>query len=70
MPIALLQTIVSANLHNTTKKLSNYFSLVKTSIRMPEKTAICLLAEGAEEMEAVVTVDILRRAGVRFLNNI
>ncbi|XP_014203427.1 protein dj-1beta isoform X1 [Copidosoma floridanum] len=31
---------------------------------MANKTAVCLLAEGAEEMEAVVTVDILRRAGV------
>ncbi|XP_058805258.1 protein dj-1beta-like isoform X2 [Phymastichus coffea] len=31
---------------------------------MANKTAVCLLAEGAEEMEAIVTVDILRRAGV------
>ncbi|OXU22956.1 hypothetical protein TSAR_002127 [Trichomalopsis sarcophagae] len=31
---------------------------------MAKKTAVCLLAEGAEEMEAIVTVDILRRAGV------
>ncbi|KAJ8680216.1 hypothetical protein QAD02_016003 [Eretmocerus hayati] len=31
---------------------------------MAKKTAVCLLAEGAEEMEAVITVDILRRAGV------
>ncbi|CAB0042057.1 unnamed protein product [Trichogramma brassicae] len=31
---------------------------------MADKTAVCLLAEGAEEMEAIVTVDILRRAGV------
>lgn len=29
------------------------------------KTAILLLAEGAEEMEAVITADVLRRAGVR-----
>ncbi|XP_011503451.1 PREDICTED: protein DJ-1-like [Ceratosolen solmsi marchali] len=31
---------------------------------MALKTALCLLAEDAEEMEAVVTVDILRRAKV------
>jgi len=29
-----------------------------------KKTALCLLADGAEEMEAVITVDILRRAEV------
>lgn len=32
---------------------------------MGKKTAVCILAEDAEEMEAIVTVDILRRAGVR-----
>ena len=31
------------------------------------KTAILLLAEGAEEMEAVITADILRRAGVGYV---
>ena len=29
---------------------------------MAKKTAIILLADGAEEMEAVITIDILRRA--------
>lgn len=28
-------------------------------------TALVLLADGAEEMETVITVDVLRRAGVR-----
>ena len=36
---------------------ANYFSKM-------EKTAILLLAEGAEEMEAIITADVLRRAGV------
>ncbi|XP_012258211.2 protein dj-1beta [Athalia rosae] len=31
---------------------------------MAKKTGLLLLAEGAEEMEAVITVDVLRRAGV------
>lgn len=33
---------------------------------MAKKTAILLIADGSEEMEAVITVDILRRAGVRY----
>ncbi|XP_034940082.1 protein dj-1beta-like isoform X2 [Chelonus insularis] len=31
---------------------------------MAQKTAVLLLADGAEEMEAVITADILRRAGI------
>jgi protein DJ-1 len=29
-----------------------------------KKTALLILADGAEEMEAVITVDVLRRGGV------
>lgn len=29
------------------------------------KTALIILARGAEEMELVITTDVLRRAGVR-----
>lgn len=31
---------------------------------MASKTALALLADGSEEMEIVITVDVLRRAGV------
>ncbi|CAL1686856.1 unnamed protein product [Lasius platythorax] len=31
---------------------------------MAKKTAILLIADGSEEMEAVITVDVLRRAGI------
>ena len=30
-------------------------------------SALVFLAEGAEEMETVITVDVLRRGGVRFV---
>ena len=33
---------------------------------MVTKSALVLLAEGAEEMEFVISVDILRRAGVSY----
>ncbi|XP_076628144.1 protein dj-1beta [Colletes latitarsis] len=39
-------------------------SNAKYTINMVEKTAILLIADGSEEMEAVITVDVLRRAGV------
>ena len=31
-------------------------------------SALVFLAEGAEEMETVISVDVLRRGGVRFFN--
>lgn len=33
---------------------------------MATKTALALLAPGSEEMELVITVDVLRRAGVSY----
>jgi len=35
---------------------------------MANKSALVLLAEGAEEMELVISVGILRRAGVSYLH--
>lgn len=40
------------------------------TVDMTKKTAILLIADGSEEMEAVITTDILRRAGVIFLLHI
>ncbi|XP_076759868.1 protein dj-1beta [Xylocopa sonorina] len=37
---------------------------VKYIASMAKKTAILLIAEGTEEMEAVITTDVLRRAGI------
>lgn len=31
---------------------------------MAPKTAVLILADGAEEMESVISIDVLRRAGV------
>lgn len=33
---------------------------------MGKKSALLLIADGSEEMEAVITTDVLRRAGVSF----
>lgn len=51
------------------KKLFNFlfnFS-AKKSIKMP--SAVVVLSPGAEEMEFVGSVDVLRRAGVKFALN-
>lgn len=37
---------------------------------MALKTAIVILAEGAEEMETVIPVDVLRRAGIEVSDDI
>lgn len=35
-----------------------------SSRTMASKSALVLIAEGSEEMEAIITVDVLRRGGV------
>ncbi|GBP30939.1 hypothetical protein EVAR_28580_1 [Eumeta japonica] len=40
------------------------FTCVNLQSTMANKTALVILAEGAEEMETVITVDMLRRGGV------
>lgn len=42
-----------------------YISEFRSTWRMGAKSALVILAEGAEEMELVISVDVLRRAGVR-----
>jgi hypothetical protein len=42
-----------------------YTSKFLSTWRMGTKSALVILAEGAEEMELVISVDVLRRAGVR-----
>ncbi|XP_015186243.1 PREDICTED: protein deglycase DJ-1zDJ-1-like [Polistes dominula] len=42
----------------------NFQYTVKYSNKMAEKTALLLIADGSEEMEAVITADVLRRGGV------
>ena len=36
----------------------------RVPLRMAARRALIILAEGAEEMEVVITADVLRRAGV------
>lgn len=44
-----------------------YSRIARKTLRM-SKTALVILAKGAEEMETVITVDMLRRGGVRFIS--
>lgn len=37
--------------------------------KMSTKSALAIMANGTEEMEIVITVDVLRRAGVSILTN-
>lgn len=39
---------------------------IKYTVNMGKKSALLLIADGSEEMEAVITTDVLRRAGVCF----
>jgi hypothetical protein len=45
--------------------ISPYISKFLSTWRMGTKSALVILAEGAEEMELVIAVDVLRRSGVR-----
>ncbi|XP_051155122.1 protein dj-1beta-like [Leptopilina boulardi] len=53
-----------AKIANVYFKPINSIFVANYCVKM-SKTAILLLAEGAEEMEAVITADVLRRAGVQ-----
>ncbi|XP_050466845.1 protein dj-1beta-like [Cataglyphis hispanica] len=59
MTLSMLSSIffnVSRSIYGITRK--NFCT------EMAKKTAILLIANGTEEMEAVITVDVLRRAGI------
>lgn len=44
-----------------TRIASSFTTISRT---MANKSALVLIADGSEEMEAVITVDVLRRGGV------
>lgn len=69
--VVLLARSVIANFSRPVRAVSRPFGRLAASknlsfiatTAMAKKSAILLLADGAEEMEAVITVDVLRRAG-------
>lgn len=60
----------SKKLFVSSQKISlvSYTSEFLSTCKMTTKSALVLLAEGAEEMELVISVDVLRRAGVSYLH--
>nr|XP_049707401.1 protein dj-1beta isoform X1 [Helicoverpa armigera]XP_049707402.1 protein dj-1beta isoform X2 [Helicoverpa armigera] len=48
-------------------RLQYHYSTDKKIPKMSNKTALVILAQGAEEMETVITVDMLRRGGVNVI---
>ena len=58
--LQLGKSIVTKNNSNLIARLVHI-----TSINMAKK-ALLILAEGAEEMEAVISIDVMRRGGVCF----
>ncbi|XP_031848540.1 protein dj-1beta [Nomia melanderi] len=60
--LALRRTVL--HFAQSTHKTSGFQLNAKYSANMAKKTAILLIANGSEEMEAVITTDVLRRAGI------
>lgn len=59
-------TLKSIRLHDSLP--ANLFHQYRTLVTMGSKKALLLLTEGAEEMETVITADVLRRAQVCFVH--
>ncbi|XP_012273903.1 protein dj-1beta [Orussus abietinus] len=57
--------MLSVLLRSFVLKVKRSYQICAVSTDMAKKTAILLLADGAEEMEAVITTDVLRRAGIQ-----
>lgn len=54
-----------SNSYQSISKISNLLSINnQLSTNMSDKTALLLITDDSEEMEAVITADVLRRAGV------
>ena len=60
----LLKNFVSTKILTYSPLISECRRLNLSSVIMSNKRALVFLAEGAEEMETVITVDTLRRGGV------
>ncbi len=61
----LFSSILKSNyLLKFNKNINNYYRFSNYNSVKMSKNALLLLADGAEEMEVVITADVLRRAGV------
>ncbi|XP_053988160.1 protein dj-1beta-like [Hylaeus anthracinus] len=61
--LSVLGRVLSHFTHSV-HKVPTILLNAKHTVDMAKKTAILLIADGSEEMEAVITADVLRRAGI------
>lgn len=62
----MLHDMLTSRVLGSSNRVSKFAVLLPRllSTMSGNKTAVVLVADGSEEMEAVITIDVLRRAGV------
>lgn len=62
--MSILRRVFPTSAQSVCTLIVLYLNKVKYTTKMSKKTALLLIADGSEEMEAVITTDVLRRVGV------
>ncbi|KAF3421249.1 hypothetical protein E2986_06392 [Frieseomelitta varia] len=62
--MSILRRVFPTFAQSVCSPIVSYLNKVKYTAKMSKKTALLLIADGSEEMEAVITTDVLRRVGI------